>query len=78
MTIAEILRQQRVLVPERTALTLLGIPNNKDNREWLARALRPEFVEVPKLTRCYRRGDVKRLRENLAQLARQLPPHPGA
>ena len=74
MTIQQILARRNVLIRESAALKLLGIPNREPARQWLRARLKWHLGQLPRQTYLFTHADVKRLREELEELAKLRPP----
>lgn len=73
-TIADILRQKRLLIRESAALIRLGMRNNEPSRQWLRTRLPHELAMLPRQAHLYRLADIDRLRAELETLAKLAPP----
>ena len=75
MTIAEIIREKRILIPARLALARLKLRNTREARAWLATRVQPEIVAMPKHTQVFRLADVDALKLELDALDRLAKPN---
>ena len=73
-TIAELMNRRNVLIPETQALSLLSLSATQEARQWLRNRLPHRFANLPKEVVLYAEGDLDKLRNELRELAKLIPP----